>query len=654
VGDFGAAVEGTDKAAAELAVAELIKRWDPQFVITTGDNNYPDGAADDIDFNIGQYYHEFIYPYAGAYGTGASSNRFFPCLGNHDVLSGNGTPYLNYFTLPGNERYYRYRSGPVEVFAVNSNPDADGTTPTSVQGRWLQAQLADSTARWKLVYLHHPPYSGSVGGAGNPAMRWPYAAWGATAVFAGHEHSYARIFTNNIYYFVNGLGGDERAGVAQSGGPVQVAYAGDYGAMRLQATESNLVMHFLTRNDLMIDTLVLGDPMTAPFLLASPVSQEVVAGSTVIFRAQAAGPEPLRYQWLSNQVELLHATNRSFQIVNTQIRHEAEYAVRVTSGSANPMSITSRTATLTLLRHPLITRHPLSQTTSSSSVTFSVLAQGAGTLRYQWLFNGLALSGATNAALILTNVFLPAAGDYQARVTDDLGSVLSQVAHLIVLARPRIEVQPLSQSAPVGGTVTFSIAAIGTLPMNYSWRLSGRVVTNIMLNQSTCFWTLRHVQLSNAGPYTVGITNIAGPSSTGLSLSAFLTVLGDTDGDGMPDEWELAHGFKPGDASDAALDLDGDGQDNVSEYRAGTDPASAASCLRLEHAARLGDGTLQFEFSAASNQSYGLEARQLPSGAWEPLLSWPAAESNRTITVREAISSNAAPLLYRLLTPPAR
>src|SRR6185503_8488123 len=105
-------------------------------------------------------------------------------------------------------------------------------------------------------------------------------------------------------------------------------------------------------------------------------------------------------------------------------------------------SIVSIPATLTLLRHPLITRHPLSQTTSSSMVTFSVLAAGAGTLRYQWLFNGEPLSGATNAALVLTNVFLPATGDYQVRVTDDLGSISSQSAHLAVLARPRVEFHP--------------------------------------------------------------------------------------------------------------------------------------------------------------------------------------------------------------------
>jgi pectate lyase len=46
----------------------------------------------------------------------------------------------------------------------------------------------------------------------------------------------------------------------------------------------------------------------------------------------------------------------------------------------------------------------------------------------------------------------------------------------------------------------------------------------------------------------------------------------DSDGDGMPDEWELRVGFNPNDASDGPQDKDGDGYTNVEEYLNGTDP----------------------------------------------------------------------------------
>jgi pectate lyase len=46
----------------------------------------------------------------------------------------------------------------------------------------------------------------------------------------------------------------------------------------------------------------------------------------------------------------------------------------------------------------------------------------------------------------------------------------------------------------------------------------------------------------------------------------------DTDGDGMPDEWERSHGLDPNDPADGAADTDGDGYTNVEEFLNGTDP----------------------------------------------------------------------------------
>ncbi|HUT71646.1 MAG TPA: C25 family cysteine peptidase [Desulfatiglandales bacterium] len=45
----------------------------------------------------------------------------------------------------------------------------------------------------------------------------------------------------------------------------------------------------------------------------------------------------------------------------------------------------------------------------------------------------------------------------------------------------------------------------------------------------------------------------------------------DWDGDGLPDDWEIAHGLNPG-VNDAYLDSDFDGLTNLEEYEMGTDP----------------------------------------------------------------------------------
>jgi hypothetical protein len=46
----------------------------------------------------------------------------------------------------------------------------------------------------------------------------------------------------------------------------------------------------------------------------------------------------------------------------------------------------------------------------------------------------------------------------------------------------------------------------------------------------------------------------------------------DTDGDGMPDAWEVAHGLNPKDASDATTDFNGDGYTNIEDFINGLDP----------------------------------------------------------------------------------
>src|SRR6266567_6438638 len=147
IGDYGAAYAGAASASNEQAVANLVKSWHPDFIITTGDNNYPNGEASNIDTNIGQFFHEFIYPYVGTYGEGDTSNRFFPCIGNHDWPFGVSylAPYLAYFTLPGNERYYSHSHGPIDLFAVVSDQqEPDGALPTSTQALWLSNALATS------------------------------------------------------------------------------------------------------------------------------------------------------------------------------------------------------------------------------------------------------------------------------------------------------------------------------------------------------------------------------------------------------------------------------------------------------------------------------------------------------------------------------
>jgi tartrate-resistant acid phosphatase type 5 len=254
IGDFGLAGPG------EAAVAALVGRFKPDFIITVGDNNYPDGAAETIDVNIGQYFHDFIAPYTGQFGAGAAENLFFPSLGNHDWRTAGAGPYLDYFTLPGNERYYDFARGNVHLFAVDSDPsEPDGITDESVQGHWLRAALAAATEPWRIVYMHHPPYSSGPHGS-TSYMQWPFGAWGATVVFAGHDHDYERLEVEGITYVVCGLGG---APAYHFGSPLpgtRSRFEGGFGAGLVEATAEHLRLRFYTADGVLIDQACLGTP----------------------------------------------------------------------------------------------------------------------------------------------------------------------------------------------------------------------------------------------------------------------------------------------------------------------------------------------------------------------------------------------------------
>ncbi len=252
IGDFG--MEGEPAAA----VAGLVAAWAPDFVVTTGDNNYPDGAAETLDRNVGQYYSQFIGPYKGQFGPGAAENRFWPVLGNHDWVVGYPEPYLAYFTLPNNGRYYSLQRGPVGLFALDSMPgEPDGWGADSAQAAWLQAELAASTARWKIVVLHHSPYSSGHHGS-SEWMRWPYAAWGAQLVLGGHDHTYERVQREGVTYIVNGLGGGARYARGFSGlEGSQIFFNADHGAMLVEADETALRARFVTRAEQLVDEFSL-------------------------------------------------------------------------------------------------------------------------------------------------------------------------------------------------------------------------------------------------------------------------------------------------------------------------------------------------------------------------------------------------------------
>jgi hypothetical protein len=249
------------------------------------------------------------------------------------------------------------------------------------------------------------------------------------------------------------------------------------------------------------------------------------------------------------------------------------------------------------------------------------------------------------------------AGNYTVRVTDNIGPTESQPAALVVWLDPIFLVHPASQSAPSGSGVTLSASILGfPPPFSYEWRrLSTPITSNNSIATVTFFTTNLFGGIpanSSTGQYRVVIRNAARPSGV-ISAVATLLLATDTDGDGLPDDWESAY-FNSATAADPNADTDGDRMTNAQEYRAGTDPTDAMSFLKVESIEIAGstDLQVQLEFNAVSNRTYSvLFSENQPDGPWAKVADVVASQTNRLVQMQDQRPALSLPRYYRLVTP---
>jgi hypothetical protein len=191
IGDSGTGEKEQYEIAKQMETYHNLVGFD--FVIMLGDNIY--GGHEPRDFQ-----RKFENPYKPLLDAGV---KFYASLGNHDDPK--LEPLYKPFNMNG-ERYYTFKRGDIQFFALDSNyMDAQQLT-------WLEQNLRSSKAQWKICFFHHPLYNeGKMHGPDLdlrnqllPLLK----SYGVNAVFSGHEHAYQRLKpVDNIYYFVQGDSG---------------------------------------------------------------------------------------------------------------------------------------------------------------------------------------------------------------------------------------------------------------------------------------------------------------------------------------------------------------------------------------------------------------------------------------------------------------
>jgi predicted MPP superfamily phosphohydrolase len=214
---FGDSGSGSDE---QKALAELMKREQPDFMVHTGDLAYTFAT-----------YEEFLTRHFNIYSELLSSVPLFPCLGNHEYYTNDAKPYRTLHVVPvegvpeeGRGRYYSFDWGPLHMVSLDTNE----SLVAAVNGKnsmleWVENDLKMHKNALKMAFFHHPPYT---------AGRHKGDYWSALAeerivpilerhgvhlVLNGHDHNYQRSVpvrqgrevnpVDGITYLVTGGGG---------------------------------------------------------------------------------------------------------------------------------------------------------------------------------------------------------------------------------------------------------------------------------------------------------------------------------------------------------------------------------------------------------------------------------------------------------------
>ena len=249
IGDWGCGYDGQFAIAERMAAAHASEPF--EFVLSVGDNIYPNGNYEDFGEKFERPYEPFL----------KTSIPFHTVFGNHDVRDGREAQ-LRYPLFGMNGRpYYTMQKGNglVDFFLL------DTTAMDDRQIAWLDRSLAASTAVWKVAIFHHPIYSSGKAHGSDMGLRKKveplFRKHGVQVGFSGDDHIYQRVtLQHGIQYFVTGAAGKLREGDIKRDNLVALGYDVDNHFMVVEADTSKLAFKAINSKGEVIDQGAIAAP----------------------------------------------------------------------------------------------------------------------------------------------------------------------------------------------------------------------------------------------------------------------------------------------------------------------------------------------------------------------------------------------------------
>ncbi|MCC7440606.1 MAG: metallophosphoesterase [Bdellovibrionales bacterium] len=194
-------------------------------------------------------------------------------IGNHEYRQGGDKLFSRFMGIPAVGAHYVWRTGPVDVFVINSCFEDDDSFKHT-QAEWLARALADSTAPWKIVSFHHTPYSRSIGHHPLFASKKEhidirdhyephFRAYGVDLVLSGHVHLYERGYKDGVHYINGGPAGGVM-GVKLAKSDVITVSLRERTVTHVDAAPEGLAARTFTAEGEEIDALRLEKPAAPP------------------------------------------------------------------------------------------------------------------------------------------------------------------------------------------------------------------------------------------------------------------------------------------------------------------------------------------------------------------------------------------------------
>ena len=258
-GDWGRNGEDNQKEVArEMGI--VAKKFKPEFIVSTGDNIYPNGVRSTRD-------HNWLSSFENIYTAHSLQTDWWAVLGNHDY-QGDPQAEIDYtavdrrWNMPA--RYYS------KVIFINDDTSKGillvflDTTPflsdyyksdkfqvkgqdTAAQRIWLEKTLGNTAPniKWKFVFGHHPVYTGGDRMKAKETVEMKnlfkpiFEKYRVNAYICGHDHNLQYIKPPGFtYYFVSGAGSELSKTVIHPEGGIYAR--AENGFMNFSVTENQL------------------------------------------------------------------------------------------------------------------------------------------------------------------------------------------------------------------------------------------------------------------------------------------------------------------------------------------------------------------------------------------------------------------------------